>query len=466
MNRTHLLLLSAAVLTLLAVVAGSATHSSTPTFARAPVPYPRAERTPLAQLAGAGPLTLTATPSSDHVLAGDSEVYVRVNVAPAADHETPRQPLHLAIAIDQSGSMAGPKIDQARVAASALLDQLQRGDTLSIIAFSTAVNVFPTTVVDEASLERMRQFISAIQPDGSTNIADALMAAHAELMHAEGAGMRRIVLLSDGRPNVGISTPAGLRSLVDGFRTDDISTSAFGIGFDYDGTLMQSLADHGGGNYAFIENFDKTSVALTNEVRDAARTVARQVALQVMLPEGVTLRDAPGHWFSGSGGVLRVPLYDFACGQSAQVMLKLRVGSAAGSGAVKLADLTVGYIDAQQGTPLRSSAVHLVATGTTDPEVVSSGADAEVLGVVKKLDVNVRLAEAEAAYESGNSSKALGLLDGIRSVFGASADALAGDDLVSVRQSWAHGGDEGSLATKSLMRKTMKNFGQNNVSQY
>ena len=48
----------------------------------------------------------------------------------------------------------------------------------------------------------------------------------------------------------------------------------------------------------------------------------------------------------------------------------------------------------------------------------------------------------------------------------ASADALAGDDLGAVQNNWRKGGDDGARASKELTMKTIKNFGQNNASQY
>src|SRR5262249_21329016 len=151
-------------------------------------------------------------------------------------------------------------------------------------------------------------------------------AARAELQRAsEGRGLSRILLLSDGQPTVGETSPQQLVARVDRNRAEGVSTSAFGIGSDFNASLMQDLGNHGGGSYAYIQNYGTMSVALTNELRDASRTVARQVSLQLKLPAGVTVADAPGRAFAVSGATADVPLYDFAPGQTAQVLLKLKV---------------------------------------------------------------------------------------------------------------------------------------------
>jgi Ca-activated chloride channel family protein len=469
MTRTHSLLLSAAALIVVALVAPKSKAPAVPYYpppVASPISSPPRAGMLLPILSG-GPLGITATLSQDRVLVGDSQLYARVDVMAASSVETAsRRPLDLAIAIDHSGSMQGEKMTQAKNAAVALIDKLQDGDHLSIVSFSTGVDTFPSTRIDSESRAQLRQFVWNLTADGSTNISGALVAARAELHPESERGIARIVLLSDGQPTMGMTSPAQLTGLVDDFRAASISTSAFGVGLDFNGTLMSELANHGGGSYAFIDNVERTGVALNNELNAIQRTVARQVSLRLALPGSVTLADVPGHAFSQSGNVVSVPLYDFTPGQTAQVVFKLNVTGVSQGDEVKLGVLTADCFDVLQQRQTQSAAVPLSAEPTPDPEVVKASEHADVLDLSRKLDLNVRLAEATRAYESGDSTKAIGLLDNIRSLFGASADALAGDDLVAVRSNWQRGGDDGSRANKNLTMKTMKNFGQNNVSQY
>jgi Ca-activated chloride channel family protein len=457
MTRTHLLLVSAAALAAVALLVPSSHQTGAP-------PPPAALKPAL--VSSSGPLTVAATLSGERVRAGDSDVYVRVEVSAPSSGDAPRQPLNLAIAIDQSGSMQGPKIEQARAAASALIDQLQQGDRLAIVAFSSSVNIFPSTRVDSDSLPRMRAFVAQLFADGGTNISEALDAARNELKRSEAAGLARIVLLSDGQPTAGDTFTPRLVARVDAYRAEGISTSAFGVGNDFNASLMQDLANHGAGSYAYIQNYGNMGLALANELRDASRTVARQVSLQLSLPAGVTFAGAPGRVFDVSGSTADVPLYDFAPGQTAQVLLRLRVSGALDGSDVKLGELSVVCVDVQHDRALRSSPLPLAAKATDNADELAAYQHADVVELSRKADLNVRLAEAEKAYESGDSTRALGLLGNIRTLFGASADALAGDDLGAVQNNWRKGGDDGARASKELTLKTMKNFGQNNASQY
>jgi Ca-activated chloride channel family protein len=415
-----------------------------------------------------GPLGITATLSQDKLLLrGDTQLYARVDLKAASSTQTEtRRPMDLAIAIDHSGSMQGDKMTQAKNAAIALIDQLHDGDHLSIVSFSTGVDTFPSTPIDSASRSQLRQFIWNLSAYGETNIYGALQAARAQLHPESERGIARIVLLSDGQPTVGPRSPAELSLLIDAFRAASISTSAFGVGLDFNGTLMSELANHGGGTYAFIDNVERTTVALSNEVNALQHTIASQVTLRLALPDGATLADVPGHTFSRNGNIVSVPLYDFTPGQTAQVVFKLSVPGVTESGRVGLGILTADFFDVQQQRPGQAVAVPLSAQATAEAEDVTASEHADVIELSHKLDLNVRLAEAARAYEAGDSSKAIGLLDNIRSMFGSSADALAGDDLAKVKDSWQRGGDDGNRVDKMLTMKTMKNFGQNNTSQY
>jgi Ca-activated chloride channel family protein len=454
MTRAHLLLLSAAVLAVAAI------FSSRPNAAPTVVPL-----TPPSVRTGQGPLTVAATLSSDRVLTGDTDVDVRVDLAAAADAQAPRRPLDLAVAIDHSGSMQGEKIIEARHAATQLIDQLHDGDHLAIVAFSSGVTVFPRTAVDAAARAQLRAFVDNLFADGSTNISGALEAAKVELANASDGTLRRIVLLSDGQPTVGLTRREALLSIVDGLRADGVSTSAFGVGLDFNGPLMQDLANHGGGNSAFIERGEKLSLALQNEVDDAAHAVARQVALELTLPEHVTLAAVPGRDFKQIGRGVEVPLYDFAPGQTAQVLVRLRLHGVS-KGPVVLSDVSASFVDVAHEAPESTRPLALSVVATTDAREVELATHADVVELAHKADVNVQLREAERAYDSGDTGHALDLLDNIRRTFGMSADALAGDDLAQVDRRWRAGGDDGARASKGLTMKTMRNFGQNNNAQY
>jgi len=474
MNRTTLLLVSAAVLCALALTAGRSSPQAAPSqpppppvIVVAPPPSPAAPVAPLAAPAPApapssGPLTLTASLSSGKVLSGESTVYARLDLAArAAEGRIKRLPVNLALAIDHSGSMSNGKLDQAKQAAIAMIDQLRTGDRLAIVAFDDSVSTFPSTPITARSKSELREFVQHIYENGGTNISGALEAAYAQLRPWTGDyRVSRVVLLSDGQPGSGITDPQALARLAERSRAARISTSAFGIGLDYNAALMSGLANGGGGGYRFIENAANLGLAFSHELGDASQLLARDVRVRLEVPAGVTVDDVPGHVFSRAGGAVDVPLYDFGPGQTAQLLVRLRV-NAPSRGDVLLVMPKVHFVDVQRDAPATLEQP-LTATVVYDAAQVAAAADAKVKEMETRVELATRVQEAQRVYESGDTTKALDLMASVRRLFGSSADALAGDESV-LEASWRKGGDDARRVNLGLTNKTMQNFGQNNT---
>ncbi len=459
MNRTALLLVSAAVLCAVALTANrSPTAPKAPAVAVAVAPAPIALPTP--QRSGA--LALTAQLSSQRVLAGSSTVYAKLDLsARALEGHAERVPVNLAVAIDHSGSMSNGKMEQAKRAAISMIDQLRVGDRLAIIAFDDTITTFPSTAIDEGSKARLRAFVDRIFEAGSTNISGALEAAYAELRPwAPSYRVSRVVLLSDGQPTAGVTNPPDIARLAERSREQKMSTSAFGVGLDYNAALMSDLANRGGGGYRFIENASTLDVAFANELGDASQLLARDVRVSVEVPEGVTIEDVPGHVFTRSGRSIEVPLYDFGPGQTAQLLVRMTV-NAPSDGAVLVATAGVRFTDVKADAPAQLS-WPLTAVATSEAPQVTAESNAPVLAMAKTVDLATQVQQAQAAYERGDTKSALDMMASVRRVFGMSADALAGDESV-LEANWRRGGDAAKRVNLELTNKTMRNFGQNNT---
>ncbi|MBL8951865.1 MAG: VWA domain-containing protein [Myxococcaceae bacterium] len=458
MNRTALLLVSAAVLCALALTAGKGSPASSP----APAPVtPLLSNTPApSTIASNGVLTLTADLSSSRVLTGTSVVHAKVDVRATTTVGTAaRVPVNLAVAIDHSGSMSNGKMQQAKRAATSMVDALREGDRLAIISFDDTVTTFPSTAIDDGSKARMREFISRIYEAGSTNISGALTQAYAELRPWAGEyKVSRVVLLSDGQPTAGITDPKQIALLAQASREHRISTSAFGIGLDYNAALMSDLANGGGGSYRFVEDASRLGVAFASELGDASQLVARDVSVSLEVPPGVSVDDVPGHTFTRSGSTVTVPLYDFGPGQSGQLLVRLLV-SAPGEGTIEVLRPSVRFVDVRHDAPATLT-LPLTAQVTPDIGLVAAATNANVDDMAKNVDMAKQVRLAQAAYESGDTKSAFDILGNVRSMFGMRADALAGADTV---QAWKQGGDAAKRVNMGLTQKTMQNFGQNNA---
>lgn len=466
MNKTHFVLAAAAVLALAALVQGRASGPEAP--AQRPVLPSVVKHVPyVAAASSAGPLTLTAALSSGRVLEGSSQIYAKVDVAAQASLErvsAERVPLNLAIAIDHSGSMAGQKMEQAKQGALSLISALRAGDRLAIISFASGVEVFPSTVVDSDSLPRMRAFVSSMSDTGGTNISGALRAAMREAgQHTRQFEVSRVVLLSDGVPTEGDVSPGAILATIDSGRQQGITTSAFGVGLDFNASLMRDIGTRGAGTYAFVENAQRLSEAFATELKDASSTLARQVAVELQPRPGVSVEDVPGYAFTRVGNGVRVQLYDFAPMQTAQFLVRLKV-EGVGSGNVPVAAVTLSALDVEKKAPF-STAVSLEAKAAADQATVDAESHGDVVELAKRYEINVQVAKAADAYERGDTKTAFDIMGNTRRLFGMSADALAGSE-AELEGRWRKGGSEASIANKGLTKKTMKNFGMNNTAQY
>ncbi len=90
--------------------------------------------------------------------------------------------------------------------------------------------------------------------DGGTAVEAGLVTSHKVLFEAKRPGARRsVLLLSDGAPNVGASTPAALADIVSGMRAD-LSVSTLGYGQHHSEDVLARIAGAGGGRYFFVQD--------------------------------------------------------------------------------------------------------------------------------------------------------------------------------------------------------------------
>src|SRR5262249_26086285 len=150
--------------------------------------------------------------------------------------------LALALVIDKSGSMSGPKMDLTKEAARATAEAMPPSDQIAVIVFDSQST--PVVRLQRAA-NRMRILgdIGRIQASGGTNILAGLREAVDELMPAR--ARKRHVLL----PSAGQSAHDGTAALADAAQAAQITISAVGVGEGADQTLLQMIANRGGGRF-------------------------------------------------------------------------------------------------------------------------------------------------------------------------------------------------------------------------
>ncbi len=171
------------------------------------------------------------------------------------------------LVLDRSGSMRGPKIEQAKAAALAVVEGLNEGEAFNIIDFSDSVAMFaPAPVVKNAeSTAKARAYITVIQSNGGTALNDALLEA---LRQPPTAGMLPVVLfMTDGLPTVGERQEGRIR---DGAATANVHKRrvfSFGVGYDVNSPLLAGVSRGSRGAATFVLPEENVEVAMSQVFR-------------------------------------------------------------------------------------------------------------------------------------------------------------------------------------------------------
>lgn len=192
-------------------------------------------------------------------------------------------PANLVLLIDTSGSMDEPsKLPLLKRAFALLVNEMGPDDTISIVTYAGSAGVVlePTPASEKATI---LQAIDDLVPGGSTAGAQGIEAAYrlAEKAMIEG-GTNRVLLATDGDFNVGLSDPDGLESYIETKRDAGIFLSVLGFGTgNYNDAVMQSLAQAGNGNAAYIDSYSEARKVLVEEMGGTLLTIAKDVKIQV-----------------------------------------------------------------------------------------------------------------------------------------------------------------------------------------
>ena len=199
-----------------------------------------------------------------------------------------RTPLNIALVIDASGSMDGGKLEAAKKAALGLAERLTEQDRLSVISFSSDVQVHLDGVaVTAKNRGKIVQEISKLEVRGMTCLSDGWFAGvecAAKISEIDSTLTPRIIILSDGHANEGITDPGELREHAAELRLRGVLTSTLGIGDGYDEQLLQGIAESGGGRLHDAEHAVEISSVLLGELDDIFGTVIEDTQVTLTFP--------------------------------------------------------------------------------------------------------------------------------------------------------------------------------------
>jgi Ca-activated chloride channel family protein len=177
-------------------------------------------------------------------------------------------PRDIIIVLDQSGSMTGPKWEQAQQASINVLDRLNPEDRFNVVLFSTGWRVFsnqlePASVADEA-----QDWIRGMFAEGGTDINGALLTA-LDMVDVASERPTTIIFLTDGLPTEGETDPDDIVENVLSAAPSNVRLFGFGVGDDVDTLLLDQIAGALRGTTSYVrpsERIDEEVASLYNRI--------------------------------------------------------------------------------------------------------------------------------------------------------------------------------------------------------
>lgn len=190
---------------------------------------------------------------------------------------------NLVFLLDVSGSMSSPnKLPLLKKSFNLLVDNLREDDRVAIVVYAGAAGlVLPST--SGADKNKILEALNNLNAGGSTAGGAGIKLAYkvAQDNFIKG-GNNRIILATDGDFNIGASSDGEMTRLIEEKRKSGVYLTCLGFGMgNYKDSKMETLADKGNGNYAYIDNILEAKKVLVTEMGGTLFTIAKDVKLQL-----------------------------------------------------------------------------------------------------------------------------------------------------------------------------------------
>lgn len=342
---------------------------------------------------------------------GEHDVHCMLELeAPPHPREGRRLPLHLALVLDRSGSMAGEKLRVALACARYPVRRLRPVDRFALVTYDHEVELrVPLAPVDPLRVEAA---LAGVRPGGQTNLSGGWLAGAEALQGVpSGSGPRKVLLLTDGLANVGITDREELVALARRAGDDGIGTTTVGFGADFDGVLLTRMADAGGGNAHLAETPEDAPGIFAREFEHLVRLVAQNVAVEIRPTEAVRLvRVLNDHPAVPVEGGVQIQLGDAYGEERRRVVFALHVPRLGRLGVAKVAEVVVRYVAVGERIARHELRLPIVVNLVRADEAARAEADAGVTEEVVVLRAARIQDEARERAESGDLEGARALL--------------------------------------------------------
>jgi Ca-activated chloride channel family protein len=330
---------------------------------------------------------------------GALEVMVRVQAPaqPAGDAATPRPPLRLALVVDRSGSMDGAPLREALRCVNHLVGCLQRTDAVAVVLYDHDVQV-PVPLQPAALPDAIRAALAGVQSGGNTALFDGWQAGAQQLEAGQAGAVSRVLLLSDGQANHGLTEVAPIEKHCAEWLAKGISTTTVGLGRHFNEELMVAMARAGGGQNYYGETAEDLFDGFAEELALLEALHLRQLHIKLVPAPGV-IAEPLGLVQPDADGLVRLP--DLAWGAEAWLMVRLHLPTQAVGATATLLGVTL------QAQDKEAHAVSLAAAPLSLPVLDATACaalpvDEAVASRLKEVEFAMASARARAMVQEGN----------------------------------------------------------------
>jgi Ca-activated chloride channel family protein len=350
-----------------------------------------------------------------------------VSLNTPVDPETQaREPVHVVVALESSVA-ADPTVSDALVSLGMLRDALRPEDRLSVLAFGeTAISLAHGLEVGDTTLGVPH--LPEIEGEGVAVDLYAGIARAAELRALEGfSGVSRIVLVTSGTHNRGITDPERILHLAESVVRDGTPFSVIGVGDEYAAELPSRIANLGSGGLAYARHLPELGDLMAQEAELRLVPLATDVELRIVPSEGYSvgrIYGARSAVVEDGAAVLRTPALMLGARESANDVADGRRGGGggffvelvtdsqpsgnAGEGAFRL---ETSYFDVVSATVVTRSAevVNSLRVGERPPDQWPSFSEPEFGKAFMMLNMFLALRATVTLYEGGDCEAATGV---------------------------------------------------------
>ena len=323
-------------------------------------------------------LTLKTKLSRKHIGIGRQHIYLLVEItAKDAPANNKRLPLNLGFVLDRSGSMTGEKLDFTKQAVRYAIDHLTPEDKASVTVYDQDVQVLfeagPVKYKDG-----LKNAVAQVYPGGSTNLSGGLIQGFRQVSENLVNGqVDRVLLLTDGLANVGITDPAVLSAKAASMRESGVAVTTLGVGDDFDEDLLTAIAESSGGNYYYIDSPERIPEIFSSELKELLSVVAQNVQVSFACADSVNVSKVWGYKPEGYRK-MTIGLPDVFASDRKALMLELEV-TPGEKGAAKLGTISLAYDDAGGKMERVSCSIDLEVSRTADKELLDQPEEPEVM---------------------------------------------------------------------------------------